>query len=111
MRVLAGVALLVVVALVFTNPGPERFERVVDDEVTLVLRQHAADLPGGEAVARLGGGMVAALVRRHVERDNYLLFSVYSIDMAAIGLPGEEWRFVGIATTFFESRRPEALRH
>jgi hypothetical protein len=108
MRVFLIVLLFVAVALVATNPGPESFERFVREHAARQIE--AQNLPGGGLLGQLGGGLLGQMARQHVERDNYLLFSVYTLDLDGPQREGEEWRFLGIGTTFLELQRPESLR-
>lgn len=110
MRALLFAVLILAAILVFTNPGPESFERFVEDSVAQILVAQAGDSPAGPLVGQLGGALASRLARRHTERDNYFLFSVYRLDLRAAGIPADEWRFLGIGTTFLELHRPEQLR-
>ena len=46
---------------------------------------------------------------RAATRDDYLLFSLYRVDLGADGQPKDQWRFLGVAGEFFELSRPEIL--
>lgn len=102
--------ILLAALLAITNPGPSDYERFVDDVVAGILLTEAASLPGGSGLAALGGALASRLARRHTERDNYILFSIYTLDMGVVGLSEQEWRFLGIGTRFIELSRPEVLR-
>jgi NhaP-type Na+/H+ or K+/H+ antiporter len=110
MRVALVFVAVLALALALTNPGFDRYERFVDDVVTQILIAEAGGLPGGDLISALGGPLASHLARRHTRRDNYIVFSVYRLDMAAVGLRGQEWRFLGIGTQFVELERPESLR-
>jgi hypothetical protein len=110
MRVALVMVAVLALALALTNPGFDRYERFVDDVVTQILVAEAGDLPGGDLITVFGGPLASRLARRHTTRDNYILFSIYRLDMAAVGLSGQEWRFLGIGTHFVELHRPESLR-
>lgn len=107
MRLALILAAALTALLVLTNPGPERFEAFVQQEVArYVAAQH---LPGGGLLGQLGGQLAGRLVRERTERRNYLLVSVYTLDLDGPQRQGQEWRFLGIAGQFVELERPEAL--
>lgn len=110
MRLLLLLLTVVAVLLALTNPGPERYEAFVEDTAARVIAAEVGGVPGGGVIGQVGGALAARLATRYSERANYLLFSVYTIDLAGVGLPGEEWRFLGIGNQFLELHRPEALR-
>ncbi len=101
---------LILVALALTNPGYDRFEEFVDDTVVTIVQREASGQAWGGLVGELGGALAGRLARNSASRSNYLVVSVYSIDMAPVGMPGQEWRFLGIANTFIEIDRPDQLR-
>jgi hypothetical protein len=110
MRILAVLLFALALLLAFTNPGPERFEHFVDEVVTQILVAEAGHLPGSDRIAIFGGALAGRMAREYALRDNYILFSVYKLDMSVIGLRGEEWRFLGIGGRFIELRRPASLQ-
>lgn len=110
MRYLLFVLVAVAIVLALTNPGPDRYTQFVEEVVVQVVAAEAEGAPGGRAAAMISGMLARDLARRHTERDNYVLFSIYRLDMSAAGLRGEEWRFLGIGTRFIELERPESLR-
>lgn len=110
MRILAGLLIGVALLLAVSNPGPEQFERFVDEVVTQIIVAEAGHLLGSDRVAMLGGALVGRMARQHARRDNYLVLSIYKLDMRAFGLYGEEWRFLGIGGRFVEMQRPASLR-
>jgi hypothetical protein len=105
MRLLLLVALFVV--LVMTNPSPDAFAEYAEDNVTEQLRSAIEEVPAGDF---LGGIAAGALVRRHADRDNYLVASVYTLDLDGRAREAEDWTFLGIAGLFFELHRPESLQ-
>ena len=107
MRLLLLIAVLV--ALAVTNPGYDRFEDFVREHAGDAIRVEAEDLPFGDVLGDLGGGLAGRAVRQLSHRDNYVAFSVYTLDLDGRAEEGEEWRFVGVANTFFEWSRPESL--
>lgn len=106
MRLLLLAAVLFLLFL--TNPGPDEFEAFVDERVGEQIA--AQNLPGGGILSELGGLAAGQLVRRYADRDNYLIFSVYTLDLDGRARDEQDWKFLGIATFFFELERPAALR-
>lgn len=106
MRAFAILLSILLVVLIATNPGPERFERFVEQRVAEAV---AAEVPEAGPLGRLGGQLAGRLVRQNVERDNYVLFSVYTLRLPAAGIE-QDWRFLGVGGFFVETQRPEALR-
>jgi hypothetical protein len=108
MRLLLLLALVVVLAV--TNPGPDAFAEFAEDNVTEQLRAVADDLSAGDFLGGLGGVAAGALVRRHADRDNYLVASVYTLDLDGRARDAEDWTFLGVAGLFIELHRPESLQ-
>lgn len=106
MRLLLLAAVLVL--LFITNPGPDDFEAYVDRQVAAQIG--AQEVPGGGLLGRLGGMAAGQIVRRYAHRDNYLVFSIYRLEFGGEEQGEQEWKFLGLATFFFELERPEALR-
>ncbi|RMF52970.1 MAG: DUF4359 domain-containing protein [Bacteroidetes bacterium] len=106
MRTLAALLTgFVLAALAFSNPGPEDFEAFLRTRAEGYLRQETGEGTLGEAIARLGGGLVGRLGGAAAERDDYVLFSLYTVDPGAEGPP--RWRFLGIAGRFVVLETPE----
>jgi hypothetical protein len=108
MRLLLLVALVVVLA--FTNPGPEAFGEFAEDVAGERIGSVAEGLPAGGLLGELGGLAAGQIVRRYADRDNYLVASVYTLDLDGRAREAEDWRFLGIAGMFFELQRPESLQ-
>ena len=108
MRLLLFIALVIV--LFVTNPTPESFAVYAEENVAEELRTAAEDLPASDFLSDLGGIAAGALVRRHADRDNYLVASVYTLDLDGRASEAEDWTFLGIAGLFFELHHPESLQ-
>ncbi len=107
LALIAGFGLAV---LVFTNPGPDDFEAFVRTRTETTIRREAGDGSFGRLLSRFGSQVTGALVNRVSDRDDYGLFSVYTIDFGGDGHSDERWRFVGVAGHFFEWEAPASLR-
>ena len=115
-RILFLGTILVVTALYFLNPGPEKFEDFLRKEGGEYAAEQAGD--AGEAVAGATGRDVASWLAERVgrevageasrafERDNYHVASVYHVDFNGRA-PGGEWEFLGIANVFLPITTPE----
>jgi hypothetical protein len=110
MRIFLLAAAIIAIALVLTNPGPDAFERFVEETVAEVLAAELSDLPAGPLVGQMGGALASRLARRYTVRDNYLLFSIYTLELRAAGITTDDWRFLGIGTAFIELDRPDQLK-
>ncbi len=107
MRLLLLLALIVVLAV--TNPGPDEFAEFAEDNVADEIADVARNTPAGGLLGELGGMAAGRLVRRFADRDNYLVASVYTLDLDGRAREEEDWKFLGIATLFFEIKRPDSL--
>jgi len=99
MRTLLVLVVVVVSALIVTNPGMADFEDFV--------RRHAADrieqkLGGSGTLSELlggaGGELLASNVSRVTERDSYLVCSLYTMDLDRDGR--SNGRALGVAGQF-----------
>ena len=108
MRLLLLVALFAVLAV--TNPGPDAFADFAEETVAEQVGAELGGLPAGGILGDLGGLAAGQLVRRYAERDNYLVASVYTLDLDGRARDANDWRFLGIAGFFVELHRPESLQ-
>jgi hypothetical protein len=108
MRLILFVALIAVLAT--TNPDEDAFGEFAEDIVAEEIGTRAEDLPAGGLLGELGGIAAGQLVRRYADRDNYVVASVYTLDLDGRAREEGDWRFLGIAGMFFELQRPESLQ-
>ncbi|MFT5143301.1 MAG: hypothetical protein ACI80V_000498 [Rhodothermales bacterium] len=102
--VLAGVAGLLFVS----NPSKDEFEDYVQSRVEDRLKgENPNQRRLGRMLTEMGSSIVGSLAARTAERKDFLLFSLYAVDIGADGDPDESWRFVGIGGTFIEISSPE----
>ncbi len=110
MRLPLLMAALAAILLFLFNPDMEDFS-VFAKEQSAVLME---DQLGGSALARMlagaGSDLVGGAVARATERNNYFLFSTYTLDFDGDNREGNEWRFLGVAGMFFELDRPEVVK-
>ena len=97
---------ILAIALFLFNPDTEEFEDFIENKTTEYFQNEAGDSKLGESLAELGGSLSSLLARQVTDRDNYLLFSLYTIDLDGEGNSESEWRFLGIAGQFFEVHHP-----
>jgi hypothetical protein len=115
MRSLFPLLLLAALALVLflTNPEPDDFQEFAREQSGELFRgQLGAEVgegPFGRILGSLAGDATAALVDRLAERDDYLVASVYTLDLDGPNSTEDEWRFLGIAGQFVELQRPASL--
>lgn len=96
--------------LVLSNPGEASFEAWVKDRVEDRVAEEAGDGALGRVLTDMGSSVVGGLASRAAVRSNWMLFSVYTIDLGLDGQEGGRWRFVGAVGTFVEIESPGSSR-
>lgn len=101
--------LLVLVAALLAISNPDR-----DDFAEFAREITAEQIAGqtgalGGVLGRIGGDLVGAQAARFVDRDNYVVASVYTLDLDGARSQEQDWRFLGVAGQFVELSRPAAL--
>lgn len=102
-RVLFVGLLVVAGALFLLNPGEDKFQEFVADEIATQISGEGGGIGG--IVARRLGRAASGLARDFVRREDYYLWSIYTADLNGRA-PDGEWRFLGIAGTFITLDRP-----
>jgi len=95
--------LAILIALSVLNPDMRDFRDHVESEVGDQLTSESGSGPLG----RMGAGAIALLAEQVSVRKNYLLFSIYTIDLDGPDREGNDWQFLGAAGMFFKLREPE----
>jgi len=108
--VLLVIALAVGGFLARYNPERPAFQQFVKDRVEQRLSSDLGTERVGRIVTRFGSDVASSIAARAADRTDYLLFSIWSVDLGADGQAEDEWRFVGVAGSFFELSRPELLQ-
>ncbi|HYE95898.1 MAG TPA: DUF4359 domain-containing protein [Rubricoccaceae bacterium] len=102
--------LIVLGTLALFNPNEEDFRYYVQERMTDTISDHARDVGGGflgDIVGGVGGTLASALASRTVDRKNFLVFSLYTIDLNGADREGGEWRFLGVAKQFIPLEQPQ----
>ncbi|NNF58993.1 MAG: DUF4359 domain-containing protein [Rhodothermaceae bacterium] len=106
--------------LALFNPGQDDFTQFIRDRTRDVVgdagRTAATEL-GGDVAGALGGTaarslaseVVGALANNAVERKNYGLFSLYTLDFNGPRHDEGEWIFLGVGGQFFEMEKPRMM--
>lgn len=110
MRTGIVVLVLAVIALAIFNPGMNQFRLFVADRAEDIILEEAGDSMLGRALSGAGGNLAGQYVDRITERENYILFSTYTIDLDGPESDEEDWEFLGMAGHFLELSRPESAR-
>lgn len=105
------ILLSVVASFVLTalNPGMEEFEDFIAEQSEEVVRKETGNSALGRALSGASSEIARAYIDRIADRENYLLFSIYTVDIDGRERSENDWRFLGIADRFFELERPEML--
>ncbi len=111
MRMLAFLGVLALLILAALNPGVREFETFIATQSEGIVREKTGDSALGNALAGAAGSIVGRyVVDKVAEQENYLVFSIFTVDLNGAREPGGEWRFLGVANYFYELERPEALQ-
>ncbi len=96
--------------LATTNPDDDAFAEWIRERVEARLQDETGDGTLGRILTDMGASVVSGIASRAAERENWLLFSVYTIDLGADGRPDDEWRVLGLGGRFWQIATPEAVR-
>lgn len=102
-------ALLIAASLALFNPNMEAFRTFAAERAESLLLEETGDSMLGRLLSGAGGDLTAAYVERITERNDYLFFSTYTIDLDGRESDQNHWRFLGIAGQFLELERPAAV--
>ncbi|MEM1128250.1 MAG: DUF4359 domain-containing protein [Bacteroidota bacterium] len=105
--VLLGVALGY---LAFSNPDMADFTTFVETQSEEIILQETGDGVLGRVLSSAGSSLAGSYVDRVTEQKNYVLFSVYTVDLDGSRSEEEHWRFLGIAGRFLELEEPGSMR-
>lgn len=101
MRISTLVLVVLIAALVYTNPGMDAFESHIEDEAATLIRDEiSSDSWLGDALGNLAGSALADRADEYTTRANYLVASVYTIDIDDDGRPELQW--LGVADRFIQ---------
>ena len=97
---------VVVIALAIFNPGMDQFRTFIRQRTEVAIQEETGGSMLGRALSGAGASLAGEYVDRVTERENYYLFSTYTIDLD--GSAGEQnaWTFLGIAGQFVAVERP-----
>lgn len=110
MRFLGLLLIIAAIVLGVLNPSMDDFERFVADHSERLIQEEAGHSEMGDWAAGVGAGLVERYLNRVAERENYVLFSTYTIDLDGPEQDEEHWRFLGIADQFVELERPASFK-
>jgi hypothetical protein len=101
---------LAVVVLIAFNPEMPDFQVFVETQSERILVQETGNTALGQLLSGAGASLLGGMIDQVTERDNYVLFSIYTIDLDGPDEEANEWQFLGIAGQFFETKQPEAVQ-
>lgn len=102
--------ILAVGALILFNPEMPEFKFFVETQSEQILLQETGDTALGRLLSGAGSSLLGDMVDRVTRRDNYVIFSIYTVDLDGQEEEANEWRFLGIGGQFVELHRPESMR-
>lgn len=108
MRTLLFLSILTIVLYLF-NPDLDDFYEFIESKSGTYFQKELGESKLGDLLARWGGDVSRFLAKQTTDRQNYLVFSTYTIDLDGAQQTENDWRFVGVAGQFFEWHRPEGL--
>lgn len=108
MRLTILLVIVAAAALALTNPTMADFETFAADQLEDVLQREAGESALGQALAGAGARIAGSYVDRVADRKDYVLYSLYTIDLDGPGQEANDWRFLGLGGRFVELHRPEA---
>jgi hypothetical protein len=94
--------LAVLIALAVLNPEMRDFREHVEGTIGDRLSEET----DSSALRRLGAGAVALLAEQISVRNNYFLFSTYTIDLDGPDREDNDWHFLGVGGFFIQLREP-----
>ena len=96
------ILVIIGVVLLVTNPTKIEFEGFVSTQIS--ANMPSKNQPGDRFTNQLVGGLVSKLASEATQRDNYYLFSMYTVDLAMLRFFNPELppsvKIVGIGTKF-----------
>jgi len=99
--VIIAVIALIGALLFVLNPDDAAFGNFVQTTVTSRLSGNSGTNSLGNFLAKTAGSIAGSLAKGVYTRHNYYLFSVYDLNLKAIGFKGTT-QYLGIAGLFFE---------
>ena len=105
MRLSVLLLIVLAAALVLLNPTEDEFAEFARSHSEGLVEERTGDSALGQALSGAGSSIVESYVRESAHRENYGVYSIYSVDLNGLG----KWRFVGVAGQFVELERPEGM--
>ena len=111
MRFLFFLVIVLGILAVF-NPTREDFRAYAQERMADTISDRARAAGGGlfgDIGGAIAGGLAGSLASNAAQRDNYYVFSLYTIDLDGPSRDAEEWRFLGIAKQFIPLKKPASM--
>lgn len=106
MRISTIFLIVLVGALVYTNPGMDAFKTHVEDEAAALIRNEmGSDSWLGDALGSLAGNALAQRADEYTTRTNYFVASVYTVDLDRDDRPELKW--LGLGNRFIQLEAEE----
>ncbi len=107
MRLSILVLMVAAIGLAFTNPTMAGFEAFAEQHAEAFLVKETGGPALGRALAGAGAGIAGSYLDRLAEREDYVLYSIYTVDLSTAPRDTSQWRILGIGGRFVELERPE----
>lgn len=110
MRLLTLLIIAAAIGLAVTNPDMNDFKAFAQEHSERLIRSETGDSELGKIFSDIGSRLAGSYIDRVTTRQNYVVYSTYTVDLDGPERSGEEWRFIGIADHFLELERPASMR-
>lgn len=104
------ILLLVVAAILFlSNPSRADFREYLKTKTQQQVEEKTGRGILGRTLSGIGSSMLSERAEQLTERQNYYVFSTYTIDLDGPDRNEQQWKYLGILKQFVPLQKPAAL--
>lgn len=96
--------------LYYLNPTMRDFEVFLEEEADTILTEEIGGGDLGRAIAGLGSNLLGSITDDITERQDFLVCSLYTIDLDRSADNDDQWQFLGIGGQFIQLKAPDQDR-